>query len=113
MTDSEKRAWLYGLGWLGSGIAACGLAVWLIMLIRWDWPSDRAEQQIAILGNALFFAQAMMALVILGLSIRNAIRTIKGTLPGGASFEASGPGDGAQQAADAAQDVADELKGGG
>lgn len=89
MTGPEKRAWFYGLAWLGGGIAAGAFAVWLVTLIRWDWPSDLAEQQLTILGNALYGMIALMGLVTLGLSIRNAIRNIKGSI-GAASLEASG-----------------------
>lgn len=91
MTGTEKRAWLYGIAWLGGGIASCALAIWLVTLIRWDWPADRAEQQLAILGNALIGALALMGLVMLGLSLRNAIRNIKGSA-GPVSFEADGHG---------------------
>lgn len=95
MNGSDIRAWFYGLLWMGAGIAAGGFAAWLISSIRWGWPAERAEQQLTILGNALYAMIAIMALVTLGLSIRNAIRTIKGTLPGGGSFEANGrDGDG-------------------
>ena len=90
---SDRRAWLYALGWLGGGVAAGGMAIWLVTLIRWDWPANLAEQQLTILGNALYGMIALMALVILGLSIRNAIRNIKGSA-GPVSFEASGGGEG-------------------
>ena len=86
---NERRAWLYAFGWLGGGVAAGGFAAWLIYLIRWDWPSERNEQQLTILGNALYGMVALMALVILGLSIRNAIRNLKASALG-ASVEASG-----------------------
>lgn len=86
---NERRAWLYAFGWLGGGVAAGGFAAWLIYLIRWDWPSERNEQQLTILGNALYGMVALMALVILGLSIRNAIRNFKASALG-ASVEASG-----------------------
>lgn len=89
MTSQEKRAWLYGIAWLGGGVASCAFAVWLVTLIRWDWPADRAEQQLAILGNALTGALILMGLVMLGLSLRNAIRNIKGSA-GPVSFEADG-----------------------
>lgn len=89
MTGQEKRAWLYGIAWLGGGVASCAFAVWLVTLIRWDWPADRAEQQLAILGNALTGALILMGLVMLGLSLRNAIRNIKGSA-GPVSFEADG-----------------------
>ena len=112
MTSTERRAWLYAVAWLGGGVASCAFAVWLVTLIRWDWPADRAEQQLAILGNALTGALILMGLVMLGLSIRNAIRNIKGSA-GPVSFEASGESDaaaGAQLATDAAQEVVEELK---
>ncbi len=86
---NERRAWLYAFGWLGGGVAAGGFAAWLIYLIRWDWPSERNEQQLTILGNALYGMVALMALVILGLSIRNAIRNFKASALG-ASVEAGG-----------------------
>lgn len=89
MTGPEKRAWVYGLAWLGGGMAAGAMAIWLVTLIRWDWPADRADQQLTILGNALYGMICLMALVTLGLSIRNAIRNIKGSV-GAASFEANG-----------------------
>ena len=91
MTGQEKRAWLYGIAWLGGGIASCAFAIWLVTLIRWDWPADRAEQQLAILGNALIGCLALMGLVMLGLSLRSAIRNIKGSA-GPVSFEADGHG---------------------
>ncbi len=90
MTQSEMRSWLYAVAWVGGGIASGALAAWIVMLVRWDWPASRAEQQLGILGNALLGMIGLMALVILGLSLRNAIKNIKGTLPGGASFEANG-----------------------
>lgn len=89
MIPGEKRAWLYALAWLGGGVASCAFAVWLVTLIRWDWPADRAEQQLSILGNALIGALILMGLVMLGLSMRNAIRNFKGTA-GGVSVEANG-----------------------
>ena len=95
MTSQEKRAWLYGIAWLGGGVASCAFAVWLVTLIRWDWPADRAEQQLAILGNALTGALILMGLVMLGLSLRNAIRNIKGSA-GPVSFEADGHNGGDQ-----------------
>lgn len=88
---SEGRAWFYAIGWLGAGVAAGGLTVWLITLIRWDWPSNLAERQLTILGNALYGSIGLMMLVILGLTIRNAIRNIKGSV-GVVNFEASGDG---------------------
>lgn len=91
---NERRAWLYAFGWLGGGVAAGGFAAWLIYIIAsTEWPTERREQQLTILGNALYGMVALMALVILGLSIRNAIRNFKASALG-ASVEASGEGEG-------------------
>lgn len=89
---NEKRAWLYAFAWLGGGVSALGFAAWLVTLIRWDWPADRAEQQLTILGNLAYGLIGLAALVTLGLSIRNAIRNIKASA-GPVSVEASGEGE--------------------
>lgn len=81
------RAWLYAFAWLGGGIAAGSMAVWLITLVRYGWPVERASQQLDILAHALYAVIGLMGLVIFGLSMRNAIRNIKGTA-GIASIEA-------------------------
>lgn len=78
----EWRVWLYGVAWLGGGIAAFALAVWLIVLIRWDWSAATESQRLDILGKGLFAAMGIVALVALGLTMRAAIRNFKlsGTL---------------------------------
>ncbi|QJQ31833.1 hypothetical protein GV829_04690 [Sphingomonas lacunae] len=73
----EWRVWLYGLAWLGGGVAAFGLAIWLIVLIRWDWPAATAAQRLDILGKGLFAALGIVALVAFGLTMRAAIRNFK------------------------------------
>jgi hypothetical protein len=83
------RQWLYAVAWLGGGVAASLFAIWLVTLIRWDWPADRAEQQLTILGNALYGMIGVMALVTIGLTMRNAIRNLKLAV-GSASGEAQG-----------------------
>ena len=89
--NSEWRAWLYAAAWLSGGIVGTGLSIWHTRLLLVGWPVATAVQRIEILGNALYGMIALMALVTLGLSIRNAIRNIKGTV-GAASLEASGQG---------------------
>lgn len=92
---TDKRAWLYGLAWLASGVVFLALSVWLVTLVRWGWASDRAEQQLSILGNALFISLALSGMVTFGLTMRNAIRNLKGTA-GGVTVEAeSQDGEGA------------------
>ena len=86
------RVWLYGIAWLGGGMAAFGLAIWLVTLIRWDWPVGTEAQRLAILGNALYAALAIMGLVAFGLTMRAAIRNFKASA-GPASVEASGDGE--------------------
>ena len=92
---NEKRAWLYAIAWLGGGVAALGLVVWLVTLIRWDWPVGTEEQRLTILANIAYGGIGMAALVTLGLSLRNAIRNIKGSA-GPVSFEADGHSGGEQ-----------------
>jgi len=60
-------------------VAMTALAIWLVVLIRWDWPAATAAQRLEILGNALLASLALAGLVQLGLGLRNAIRNIKGT----------------------------------
>ena len=87
--SADWRAWLYGVAWLGGGIVSGGLLIWLVTLIRWDWPADRAEQQLTALANISYGLIGLMALVTLGLTMRNAIRNFKGSV-GAASLEANG-----------------------
>ena len=94
MNGHEKRAWLYGLAWLGGGIASGGFLAWLIWIVAYDpWPAGSEEQRLGILGQISIGALCLMGLVMLGLSLRNAIRNIKGSA-GPVSFEADGHGGG-------------------
>lgn len=85
---AEWRAWLYAVAWLAGGVAFFAASIWLVTLIRWGWSSDRAEQQLDILGNALLATLICAGLVSFGLMMRNAIRNFKGTA-GAISLEAS------------------------
>ncbi len=89
--STEWRQTLYALAWLGGGVAMTALAVWLVVLVRWDWPAATAPQRLEILGNALLASLLLAGLVQLGLGLRNAIRNIKGTAAG-VSFEANAHG---------------------
>lgn len=86
------RNWLYGVAWLAGGVAALFMSIWLVTLIRWDWPAGTEAQRLTILGNALYGVLAMSGLVTLGLTMRSAIRNFKGTA-GGISLEANSGGD--------------------
>ena len=87
LPNAEWRPWLYGLAWLLGGVAALAVSLWLVTLVRWGWPADRAEQQLTILGNTLYIFAATNALVVFGLTMRAAIRNFKGSA-GALSFEA-------------------------
>lgn len=105
---------MYAVAWLGGGIASGGFLAWLIWIVAYrSWPAGTEEQRLGILGQISIGTLILMGLVMLGLSLRNAIRNIKGSA-GSVSFEAYGQTDaaaaGAQIATDAAQQVADELK---
>lgn len=95
MTEQEKRSWLYAIAWLGGGVAAGGFTAWLIWILAFaDWQTGTEAQRIGVLGQLSLGMVVLMGLVILGLSIRNAIRNIKGTA-GPVSLEASGGDDNA------------------
>jgi hypothetical protein len=68
------------------------MAIWLVVLVRYDWPKGTEEIRLGILGNAIYMALSVPLLVMLGLGLRNAIRNIKGTA-GAMSFEANGRDD--------------------
>lgn len=87
--SAQARNWFYAIAWMGAAVVSTALTIWLAWLIRWDWPTDRAEQQLTILGNALYGALGLMGIVTFGLTLRNAIRNIKGTF-GGATLSATG-----------------------
>jgi len=84
----EWRAWIYGAAWLGGGMALTVMAIWLVTLVRYDWPLGTEEQRLGILGIALYMVLSGPLLVMVGLGLRNAIRNIKGQA-GSVSFEAS------------------------
>ncbi len=73
----EWRNWLYAILWPLGGIASGVILIWMITLIRWDWPAGTEEQRLTILGNIAYGMVGMMALVSLGLTMRNAIRNLK------------------------------------
>lgn len=56
-----------------------GLAVWLVEIIRKGWPLDRAEQQLAILGYALFGTLGLVAVIVIAL----ATVRVRATTPAG------------------------------
>jgi hypothetical protein len=61
------------------------LALWLVEIIRKGWPLDRAEQQLAILGYALFGVLALVAIIVIAL----ATVKVRATTPAG-SLEVGG-----------------------
>lgn len=71
------RPWLYAVAWLAGGIALTFMSIWLVTLIRYDWPAGTEEQRIGILGIALYMVLTGPLLVMIGLGLRNAIRNIK------------------------------------
>lgn len=66
-----------------------GLSVWLVTIIRYDWPAGTELKRLDVLGVALYMMLSGPLLVMLGLGLRNAIRTLKGTA-GGATLEVTG-----------------------
>lgn len=87
--NADWRPWLYAVAWLAGGVALTGLSVWLIWLVRYGWPAGTEETRLGILGVALYMTLTGPLLVMIGLGLRNAIRTLKGSA-GVASLEISG-----------------------
>lgn len=63
-------------------------AVWLVWLVRYGWPQERAEQQLTILGGALFGALALIGVIVVAL----ATVKVRATTPAG-SLEIDGDDD--------------------
>lgn len=87
LPTEEARNWFYAILWPAGGIASAVILIWMITLIRWDWPAGTEEQRLTILGNISYGMVGMMALVSLGLTMRNAIKNLK-LQAGGMSAEA-------------------------
>jgi hypothetical protein len=83
------RPWIYAVAWLAGGVALTVMSVWLVLLVRYDWPRGTEETRLGILGIALYMTLTAPLLVMIGLGLRNAIRNLKGGA-GPASFEISG-----------------------
>jgi hypothetical protein len=86
---ADWRAWLYAIAWLAGGVALTAMSIWLVVLVRYDWPAGTEEQRLGILGVALYMTLTGPLLVMIGLGLRNAIRNLKGSA-GVASFEIDG-----------------------
>lgn len=90
MTGPEKRAWMYGLAWLGGGVACGGGLAWIVWVFAHKvWPAGTEGQRIGALGDIATGLLVLMGLVMLGLTMRNAIRNLKGSA-GPINFDASG-----------------------
>ncbi|MEN5170055.1 hypothetical protein ABE444_10850 [Brevundimonas pondensis] len=75
------RLWAIILG----AFPLTAFAGWLVWLVRYGWPVDRAEQQLTILGGALFGALALIAIIVVAL----ATVKVRATTPAG-SLEIDG-----------------------
>ncbi|MNE18734.1 hypothetical protein D3C80_1117870 [compost metagenome] len=78
------RLWSIILG----AIPLTAFAVWLVWLVRYGWPEHRAEQQLTILGGALFGALALIGVIVVAL----ATVKVRATTPAG-SLEIDGDDD--------------------
>lgn len=57
----------------------CGMLVWLVWLIRYGWPVERAQQQLTILGFALYGLILLVGVIVVSL----ATVKVKATTPAG------------------------------
>lgn len=78
------RLWSIIMG----AVPLTAFAVWLVWLVRYGWPEDRAEQQLTILGGALFGALALIGVIVVAL----ATVKVRATTPAG-SLEIDGDDD--------------------
>lgn len=78
------RLWSIILG----AIPLTAFSVWLVWLVRFGWPEDRAEQQLTILGGALFGSLALIGVIVVAL----ATVKVRATTPAG-SIEIDGDDD--------------------
>lgn len=93
MTGQEKRSWMYGIAWLGGGVACGGLVAWIIWVFAHNvWPAGTEVARIDALSQIALGLLVLMGLVMLGLTVRNAIRNLKGSA-GPVNFEAEGKPD--------------------
>ena len=78
------RLWSIILG----AIPLTAFSVWLVWLVRYGWPEDRAEQQLTILGGALFGSLVLIGVIVVAL----ATVKVRATTPAG-SLEIDGDDD--------------------
>lgn len=76
---------------IGGAPFLTGMAAWLVHIIRTGWPDDRAEQQLSILGYALFGVLGLVAVIVIAL----ATVKVRATTPAG-SLEVGGQGNDTQ-----------------
>lgn len=69
------RLWSIILG----AIPLTAFSVWLVWLVRYGWPEDRAEQQLTILGGALFGSLVLIGVIVVAL----ATVKVRATTPAG------------------------------
>lgn len=67
----------------------CAGAVWLVWLVRYGWPEDRAEQQLTILGFTLYGVVTLIGIIVIAL----ATVKVRATLPSGAGIAVGGADD--------------------
>jgi len=88
--SNEWRNWLYAILLPLGGVASGAILIWLISILSGAWPSGTELARIGVLGNVAYGMVGLMALVSLGLTIRNAIRNLKLKGPGGTEIDATG-----------------------
>jgi len=75
---------------IGAAPAISAYVVWQSWIVwRGGWPADRAQQQLTILGWALWGALAIIAVIIIALA---AVK-VRAAGPGGTSIEVDGGDD--------------------
>jgi hypothetical protein len=88
--DPNWRRTMLALVFAGAGIALTLVSVWVVWnVLHGPWPTSLAAARLRIVGTALFATQALIALVLTGLSMTVAMRQVSARFMG-ADFSASG-----------------------
>lgn len=88
--DPNWRRTMLALVFAGAGIALTLVSVWLVWnVLNNPWPASLAAARLQIVGTALVATQALVGLVLTGLSMSVAMRQVSAQFMG-ADFSASG-----------------------
>lgn len=89
-TTPDWRRAVLAMVFAGAGMALTVLAVWQVWIV-WEgpWPREAWQARLNIMGASLYASQALLGIVLIGLSMTVALRQVSGKFMGG-EFSATG-----------------------